>query len=152
MLLPLCSCMQAQLGRSAVTAAKVWGEERLDGCWESEGSREAWLDVRLGLECGCAECDQNRQPVLSEEDGWLKDRRSGMARGCNLFVWNKVGLDGPKLLQEEGVRLWSEVGVKGGVMSSDLTCTEASPDMHHHPRHSLAVFLLVISVSLLWLL
>lgn len=145
-------------------AVKVWSEESLDRCWESEGSRESLLDVGLWLDCGCAEHDQkplwkkvgwksffggNRQFTLPEEDRWLKGRKSGMTRGCKLFVWNKVGLDGPKLLL--GGRFWSEAGMKEGMMSSDLTCTEASPDTHHHPRHSLALFLHVVYVSLVWL-
>lgn len=82
----------------------------MDRLWESEASRESLLDVRLGLECGCAEYDQkllckkvgrqsvwrgNRQFTLPEEDRWLKDRRSGTTIGCKLFVWKKVGLDGP---------------------------------------------------------
>lgn len=165
MLLPLYSREQAQPGRSAVTAMKVWSEERLNRCWESEGSRESLLDVGMGLECGCAEYDQkvlckkvkwkffwgeNRQfTSLPEEDRWLKDRRSRATRGCKLFVWKKVGLDCPNLLQKEGE--WSEAGVKEGMISPDLISTKASPDSHHYPKHSFAVFLCVISASLGWL-
>lgn len=150
---------QAQLGQSVLMAQKVGSEERFDSSKRSERPQESLQDIVLEPGCGC-ECvtrgyfirswDESlfgEEINKSQEDKWLKDRRSGATRGCKLFVWKKVEQDVPKLLEKEGGRCCYEANVKEDGMSLYVTFTEASPDFQAHSRFSLVVFFHIISVS-----